>query len=109
MDSGRRAPDFPSRVVDQVVGAFMSALLVGFLSWIGGILDMKNDVKNQGIAVGKLETNYAVIQKDVSDIKMNGFKADADLDKRVTVMEHQHEEILRHESTHEGMEHVRRK
>lgn len=93
--TGERKEELRSRIVDQLVGAFATFLLFSFVGWLLGFGDMKRDNAETARAVAKIETTVNVLQKDVSDLKMNGFAADSVLDKRVTVMEEQHRELLR--------------
>lgn len=90
-----RRQELKSRAVDQALGSFVSAILIGFLAWLSGFSEVKYDVNQLTKDMVQVKTATIKTAGDISDMKLQGSLADAALNTRLTVVEMQHQEMLR--------------
>lgn len=90
-----RRHELKSRAVDQALGSFVSAVLIGFLAWLSGFSEVKYDVNQLAKDMTQVKAATTKTATVVSDLKLQGSLADAALNTRLTVVEMQHQEMLR--------------
>lgn len=96
-DERRAKLSFRKRLVEQSTSAIVAFLLVTFIGWLIGLGDLKTDFaldrqdRAQTRAVmTKLQTTVEKLQGDVIDMKSSGAATDMTLDKRASIIEHDH-------------------
>lgn len=84
-----------SRVFELIAQSILSTILVGYLGWQGGIMEMRSDVSHLKALADSQAVIIEKLKADVIKVRIEGSQADATTITRIAVVEGQHEIMIR--------------